>query len=181
VNKLEETNVSFIDEESIEEELEDAIRNPFVARFRPEPPEYVIVDADSPISHAEVDLVNENVELRYRTQRREEKYVVVAGNSDVGLVETHALISNRGAKTSSVSYYLVTDEQNFFHDGYSYEETPITRPRHAHEKAMDLYEKAKELDSYDFQPASLLHEQEETSGRTLPEVPLPENDSMAEK
>lgn len=172
---------SFIGRDSIDDELEKAIRDPFSINFRPTTPkEWIEISSeDTPFNSINVDVVNTNVEVRYAVQEEEEKYITVAQEDGVSIVESHAVISplpDSDQTLTTPSYYLVTDEEELFYDSEGYIESPIRRPREVASYAPSLLRRAEKLDSYGFEPASELQE-DYASTRT---VPPPQKDPLYE-
>lgn len=168
---------NFIDSDSIDEELEEPIKNPKPIRFRPQVPHFVTLGPEEPLTDSQVDIANRNVELSYDIQGVDEKYVVLEGDEDFGLVETHSTVRQGSVVEPSVSYYLVTPEQNLFYDGSSYFKTPVRRPWDAYQRAPELYQQAKRLDDQGFESALELRENQQPSN---PTVPPPEDSVFGE-
>lgn len=168
----------FVDRDSIDEELEEAIDEPLTTDFLLKQPESI--DTDDPvILDASADPVNGTVEIHYHLQAPEEKYRVIARNEEVGLMESRVLTKpGDDICLLSKAYYLVTSETTLVHNDNGYTETGLQRPRDAYQTATELYHQAQLLNNHD----QLLdpHSTDPDISPSTREVPPPKKDELFE-
>lgn len=164
--------------EVLDEEMKMVLEDPYSVNFRSENSRVISFPTDDGLTrNAEVDLANQNAGLRYNTQTVEEKYVVVAKRTGLGIVESHARIpGGEYASRLTVNYHVITPELDLFYDGQGYVETENRLPRQTARRAPNLIQEAKLLDEAEFRPASELEPQEERSNPGT--LPPPEEDSI---
>lgn len=165
----------YLEPDQIGENLEVAIEDPYSVNFRSNRPDKLnFPPEDELIRSATADFANNNVEVQFNPQSIEEKYVVLAYQQEIGIVESHTKVPVAKRRSEiQIAYHLLTPEANLRYDGQGYTEPLNNLPRQAACKAPELFEKAKELDELDSSSASntRLSSQNESSGRSY--VPPP--------
>ena len=98
-------------------ELEKTLEDPFSINFRGNEEDKVKFYPDyTSFREAEVDLGNQNVEVRTNAQSDEEGYTTVMYGNGIALVESQAEVRNGNDFITSTAYYLVTDQQTLIYN-----------------------------------------------------------------
>jgi|GEM_PF-2275947 len=132
-------------EEASENERE-ILEDPEGFNFRPvenvEEDEIISVAPEDPwMDSAQVDLVNENVDVRFSTQNCRERYVTVWSTDEFSIIESngHAIIEGESSETQI--YYLVSNDDVLIYDkGWS--SSSYERPKEVAVEIPKIYRKA---------------------------------------
>lgn len=150
---------------------EEMLENPESFDFRPvedvSDEDIINIAPDNPwMDSAEIDLENENVEVRFSTQDNREKYAAVHLDDEFSLIESKNSVAINGVVSETRIYYLVTDGDVFMYDG-DWIETTKQRPLEIAREIPSIYEKALDQghDEIDW-------------GNDIDYVPVPEEDSI---
>lgn len=131
------------------DEFADALEDPERVEFSPDNSEKIHVEPDDQwIRLAAVDIVNDNVEMRFNMQSSREKYVAVVDTDTFSLIESHGAYTINGKKGTSKLYYLVTDDELMIYDE-GWREYFNPRPRKVAEELEDIRRQALEKGEYD--------------------------------
>lgn len=134
-------------EEASENERE-ILEDPEGFDFRPvedvEEDEIASVAPDDPwMDSAQVDLINENVEIRFSTQNSMERYVAVWSTDEFSIIESNGHTIIEGESSETQIYYLVSNDDVLMYDK-GWRPTSYERPKDVAVEAPEIYRKALE-------------------------------------
>jgi len=152
-------------------ELEKTLEDPFSVNFRSKEEDIVELYPEHPsFRQANVDLANQNVELKMTVQKETEGYTTVIYGEGIALVESQVEVRIDDQAAISTGYYLITDEKTLMYDAGEWEQLYNPTPRDAALLTPELYQKAQKY----------TQKQEENTETDTNPVPPPEEGEFTE-
>lgn len=130
-----------------DERLREQIQDPYNYDFRDEPRDKVTVEPDiSEMTAAVVDIGNQNVKVSYEGLSPGEYFNCVEHDeeSQVAIVESDRKVEIEGGFEYFKTYYVVNDEEVYFHTGTGLKESLLERPVEVAHSFQELISKALE-------------------------------------
>lgn len=118
------------------------LEDPENFEFRASDPEFVELSPDHNwMDEAFVDIINDNVEIRFATQSPRERYVAVCMTDEYTVVESQGTTTVDGELSKTQLYYLASDTDTYMFDR-DWSQYFNERPLEVADQAPKLYRKA---------------------------------------